>query len=74
MRHVEAVFVILVKYRLTMLSLRHMYHQIVADWMANPDSNSLQYNDFVTNFASSSFVDVLQHRLTEYPDQVTYGT
>ena len=41
----------------------------MADWMANPDSHSLQYNDFVTNFASSSFVDVQQH---EFPDHFDY--
>jgi hypothetical protein len=47
--------------------------QIMADWMANPDSNSLQYQDFVTNFASSSFVDVQQHWLTEFPDRFNYA-
>jgi len=45
------------------------WDQLMADWMANPDSHSLQYNDFVTNFASSSFVDVQQH---EFPDHFDY--
>jgi hypothetical protein len=66
--------VFLTLFLLISLPLTMLEHKIMAGWMANPNTNSLQYKDFVTNFLSSSFVDVQQHRLTEFPDQFAYGS